>query len=106
MSSASSFSRGSPSRVRQDAKTRAQCSFFKWQEDYAVWLVKEGYLHAWTDCIAHRIEDDVPESVNASLKGVNDGIEKIRCEMKEAMSRICMVGIVFVTAFVMFVAMK
>lgn len=77
-----------------------------WQGDYAVWLVKEGFLHGWTDCNAHRIEDDVPESVKASLKGLHDGIEKIRCEMKEAMSRICMFGIAFVTAFVMFVAMN
>ncbi len=68
-----------------------------WQGDYAVWLVKEGFLHGWTDCNAHRTEDDVPESVKASLKGLHDGIEKIRCEMKEAMSRICMFGIAFVS---------
>uniref|UniRef100_A0A0E0HSY1 GRF-type domain-containing protein n=1 Tax=Oryza nivara TaxID=4536 RepID=A0A0E0HSY1_ORYNI len=124
MSSASSFSRASSSRVRRDSQvselplvkcpfckadstvvertckkeenfnrkfyrcltgqyTSGQCKFFMWQGDYAVWLVKEGFLHGWTDCIAHRTEDDVPESVKASLKGVNDGIEKIRCEMKE-----------------------
>ncbi|EAZ42133.1 hypothetical protein OsJ_26692 [Oryza sativa Japonica Group] len=147
MSSASSFSRASSSRVRRDSQvselplvkcpfckgdstvvertckkeenfnrkfyrcltgqyTSAQCKFFMWQGDYAVWLVKEGFLHGWTDCNAHRIEDDVPESVKASLKGLHDGIEKIRCEMKEAMSRICMFGIAFVTAFVMFVAMN
>uniref|UniRef100_A0A0D3GI58 GRF-type domain-containing protein n=1 Tax=Oryza barthii TaxID=65489 RepID=A0A0D3GI58_9ORYZ len=83
--------------------TSGQCKFFMWQGDYAVWLVKEGFLHGWTNCIAHRTEDDVPESAKASLKGVNDGIEKIRCEMKEAISTICMIGIVFVTAFAMFV---
>ena len=68
-----------------------------WQGDYAVWFVKEGFLHGWTDCSAHRTEDDVPKLVKASLKGLHDGIEKIRCETKEAMSRICMFGIAFVS---------
>jgi hypothetical protein len=77
-----------------------------WQGDYAVWLVKEGFLHGWTECSAQRTEGDAPELVNASLKGVHDGIEMLRCEIKEAMSRICMFGIVVVTAFVMYVGMN
>uniref|UniRef100_A0A0E0K4A8 GRF-type domain-containing protein n=1 Tax=Oryza punctata TaxID=4537 RepID=A0A0E0K4A8_ORYPU len=86
--------------------TSAQCKFFMWQGDYDVWLVKEGVLHAWTYCHAHRIQVEVPDSVNVSMKGVNDGVEKMRCELKEAISRIWVAGIAFVTALVVFVAMN
>uniref|UniRef100_A0A0E0C336 GRF-type domain-containing protein n=1 Tax=Oryza meridionalis TaxID=40149 RepID=A0A0E0C336_9ORYZ len=84
----------------------AQCKFFMWQGEYAVWLVKEGVLHAWTDCNAQRTQVEVPDSVNASMGGVNDTIEKMRSELKEAMSTIRVAGIILVTVVVVFVAMN
>lgn len=83
-----------------------QCKFFMWQGEYAVWLVKEGVLHAWTDCNAQRTQVDVPDSVNASMGGVNDTIEKMRSVLKEAMSTIRVAGIILVTTVVVFVPMN
>uniref|UniRef100_A0A0E0BRF3 Zinc finger GRF-type domain-containing protein n=1 Tax=Oryza glumipatula TaxID=40148 RepID=A0A0E0BRF3_9ORYZ len=97
MSSASSFSRASSSRVSE--LPLVKCPFCesdstvvertcKKEENFNRKFYRcltgqyEGFLHGWTNCSAHRTEDDVPKLVKASLKGLHDGIEKIRCEMK------------------------
>lgn len=68
-----------------------------WQEEYVVWLVKEGILHASADCNAQR-------EVSFALNGMREEINQMKTNAKDIMEKFHVLGLVFGTVFFLLLA--